>query len=84
MLFHSTDKNSFPAARSATVSPDDRLEQALRELCDATAADLLDNLLRVSPNRFEVIVLDVLTGHPINSIHSASCFLDSKKPAQRI
>lgn len=49
-----------PIASSATVSPDDRLEQALRELRQATAADLLDNLLQVSPNRFEVIVLDVL------------------------
>ncbi|NVZ14135.1 MULTISPECIES: restriction endonuclease [unclassified Pseudomonas] len=49
-----------PAANSATASPDDRLEQALRELRDATAADLLDSLLLVSPNRFEVIVLDVL------------------------
>lgn len=50
----------MPALSSATVSPDDRLEQALRELREATAADLLDNLLQVSPNRFEVIVLDVL------------------------
>ncbi|MEK8081744.1 restriction endonuclease [Pseudomonas sp. XK-1] len=49
-----------PAASSATVSPDDRLELALRELREATAADVLDNLLQVSPNRFEVIVLDVL------------------------
>ncbi|PAU59593.1 restriction endonuclease [Pseudomonas indica] len=49
-----------PTLSSATVSPDDRLEQALRELREATAADLLDNLLQVSPNRFEVIVLDVL------------------------
>ncbi|MGQ7816026.1 restriction endonuclease [Metapseudomonas furukawaii] len=48
------------AASSATVSPDDRLDQALRELREATATDLLDNLLQVSPNRFEVIVLDVL------------------------
>ncbi|SDF37708.1 restriction endonuclease [Phytopseudomonas seleniipraecipitans] len=48
------------APSSATVSPDDRLEQALRELREATSADLLDNLLQVSPNRFEVIVLDVL------------------------
>ncbi|WP_223504018.1 restriction endonuclease [Pseudomonas sp. GL-RE-29] len=48
------------AASSATVSPDDRLDQALRELREATAADLLDSLLLVSPNRFEVIVLDVL------------------------
>lgn len=45
---------------SATASPDDRLEDALQELREATAADLLDNLLQVSPNRFEVIVLDVL------------------------
>lgn len=48
------------AAASATASPDDRLEQALQELRQATAADLLDSLLQVSPNRFEVIVLDVL------------------------
>ncbi|WNJ85240.1 restriction endonuclease [Pseudomonas canadensis] len=47
-------------ATSATASPDDRLLQALRELREATATDLLSNLLQVSPNRFEVIVLDVL------------------------
>lgn len=47
-------------ASSATFSPDDRLEQALRELREATAVNLLDSLLQVSPNRFEVIVLDVL------------------------
>lgn len=45
---------------SATVSPDDRLEQALKELRDTVANDLLDNLQQVSPGRFEVIVLDVL------------------------
>ncbi len=45
---------------SATASPDDRLEQAFQELREATAANLLDNLLQVSPSRFEVIVLDVL------------------------
>lgn len=44
------------------LSPDDRLEQALAELRKATADELLENLLRVSPNRFEVIVLDVLHG----------------------
>lgn len=49
-----------PEATSATASPDDRLEQALQELREATAADLLDNLLQVTPNRFEVIVLDIL------------------------
>ncbi len=49
-----------PVLLSATVSPDDRLEQALKELREATATDLLENLLQVSPSRFEVIVLDVL------------------------
>lgn len=49
-----------PVASSATTSPDDRLEQALKELREAVAADLLDNLLQVSPGRFEIIVLDVL------------------------
>lgn len=48
------------ALTSATASPDDRLEQALQELREAVAADLLDNLLQASPGRFEVIVLDVL------------------------
>ena len=53
-------EQSLLLSNSATVSPDDRLDQALRELREATAADLLDSLLQVSPNRFEVIVLDVL------------------------
>src|SRR3546814_19242926 len=41
---------------SATISPDDRLEQALAELREAAAGELLENLLQVSPGRFEVIV----------------------------
>lgn len=49
-----------PTLLSATVSPDDRLEQALAELKEATANELLESLLQVSPGRFEVIVLDVL------------------------
>lgn len=43
-----------------TMSPDDRLEQALKELREATAASLVESLLQVSPTRFEIIVLDVL------------------------
>lgn len=43
-----------------TSSPDDRFAEALKEIRDAVAAELLENLLQVSPNRFEVIVLDVL------------------------
>jgi restriction system protein len=46
----------------STVSPDDQLEQALEALRTATAAELLDSLLRIPPHRFEVVVLDVLHG----------------------
>lgn len=45
---------------SASLSPDDRLDRALAELREAIGGDLHDNLLQVSPARFEVIVLDVL------------------------
>lgn len=51
---------TIPSKAAATASPDDRLEEAVKELRQVAAADLLDNLLQVSPNRFEVIVLDVL------------------------
>lgn len=54
-------KPSFPALEElAKSSPDDRLDQALNELRSAVADELLENLLQVSPARFEVIVLDVL------------------------
>jgi restriction system protein len=51
---------STPSILSATISPDDRLDQALNEMREAAASDLIDNLGSVSPGRFEVIVLDVL------------------------
>lgn len=58
------DLDPQPASPSqqelAMSSPDDRLEQALKELRDAVAVELLENLMQVSPARFEVIVLDVL------------------------
>lgn len=41
-------------------SPDDRMNDALKEIRDSVAIDLLTNLLQVSPTRFEFIVLDVL------------------------
>lgn len=44
----------------ATTSPQERLDQAIRELRTSVAGDLLDSLLQVSPTRFEHIVLDVL------------------------
>ena len=46
----------------ANASPDDQLEQALQALRQATADELLEMLLAVTPSRFEVIVLDVLHG----------------------
>lgn len=42
------------------VSPDDRLEQALAELRQGVAAELLELLSQVSPQYFETIVLDLL------------------------
>jgi restriction system protein len=47
-------------ADRATISPDDRLEQALAELREGVATDLLELLSQVSPAYFETIVLDLL------------------------
>jgi restriction system protein len=54
------DISNSEISAPVTASPDDRLEQALKELRDAAASDLLDNLAQVSPGRFELIVLDLL------------------------
>jgi restriction system protein len=42
------------------ASPDDRLEDAVRELRRTVAAEVLDALRQVSPTFFETIVLDLL------------------------
>jgi restriction system protein len=47
-------------ADRGTVSPDDRLEQALSELRQGVIAELVDLLSQVSPQYFETIVLDLL------------------------
>ena len=44
----------------AVASPDDRLGQAVGELRNAVAMELLDTLASVSPSFFESIVLDLL------------------------
>jgi restriction system protein len=44
----------------AVASPDDRLGQAISELRNAVAAELLETLASVSPSFFETIVLDLL------------------------
>ena len=46
--------------QNATISPDDRLEQALSELRGGVAGELLELLSQVSPTYFETVVLDVL------------------------
>ena len=47
-------------ADRATISPDDRLEQALAELREGVATDVLELLSQVSPAYFETVVLDLL------------------------
>lgn len=47
-------------AAAVTASPDDRLDQALRELKQSVATELLETLADVSPTFFETIVLDLL------------------------
>ena len=45
---------------SAATSPDDRLSQAVSEIREAVAQELLETLAGVSPSFFETIVLDLL------------------------
>lgn len=45
---------------SYSLSPEERLEQALSEIRARVAADVLEALAKVHPNHFESIVLDVL------------------------
>ena len=59
--------SAVPVTDSSTVtipipvaSPDDRLGQAVGELRNAVAAELLETLASVSPSFFESIVLDLL------------------------
>ena len=43
-----------------TSSPDDQLDSALKQIRNSISEELLENLLAVTPARFEIIVLDVL------------------------
>ena len=58
------DHPSIPSQQDvptlSTVSPDERLEQALAEIRESVVAELLETLHRVSPTFFETLVLDVL------------------------
>jgi restriction system protein len=46
--------------QSNTASPEERLGEAVREMRESIAADLLETLSKVSPTFFETIVLDLL------------------------
>lgn len=48
------------SAEHRSVSPEERLGEALKEIRESVAADLLDTLLKVNPTHFETIVLDLL------------------------
>lgn len=54
------DEDPVLTQASKTASPDDRLEQALGELRQSVAAELLEQLGQVTPGQFESIVLDLL------------------------
>lgn len=52
------DEDALPI--NGKTSPDDRLEQALSELRQSVATEVLEELSKVSPQFFETIVLDPL------------------------
>jgi len=54
------EDSSQPLSTATSASPDDRLAEALSELRQGVAAELLDTLATVSPTYFETIVLDLL------------------------
>jgi restriction system protein len=56
----SDDDSHIISGISATESPDDRLESAVKELRSSVAVELLQILANVSPTYFETIVLDLL------------------------
>lgn len=57
---------SVPVVATGTVTPstastpDDQLDQAIQSLSEAASDELLERLYKVSPGRFELVVLDVL------------------------
>lgn len=54
------EKSAQTLNEISKASPEERLDQALRELRETTEADLLEQLANVSPSFFETIVLDLL------------------------
>lgn len=58
----SDDQGGPPSEASDNQTPEERVDSAYRELRSVLAADLLDRVLELSPDRFEQLVLDVLHG----------------------
>jgi restriction system protein len=54
------DHEIEPAVDTAIISPEERLDSALREMRQSVAAELLESLSLVTPKFFEGIVLDLL------------------------
>lgn len=55
-----TGAQTQPSTSAETLTPEERMESAHRELRSALAADLLDRVAEQSPEFFEQLVLDVL------------------------
>ncbi len=55
-----TEKGPAEPVSPERASPDERIEEALGELNDSLASELLDLIARASPSSFEHLVLDVL------------------------
>jgi restriction system protein len=55
-----TDGGAMAAV--ATASPDELIENALQQIGASVAADLLERMRQVTPDRFESLVLDLLHG----------------------
>jgi restriction system protein len=51
---------SLPTSAAAKQSPDERIEAALRELRETTAAELLEYIFAATPVFFEQLVLELL------------------------
>lgn len=59
--FQARRRPQEPETTLETSAPEERIEEAGRELHDALIGELLDRILAASPHFFEMLVLDLLT-----------------------
>jgi restriction system protein len=55
----SADVSDDSATATVELTPDERIDAAVHELCTAVASELLDQILRMPPAFFESLVLDL-------------------------